>query len=235
MEVIKDYNNKKPIKIGIISVLFVALLIAAILIAFLYIINNENKNEKNISEIQTKTEGESLTKQIISTTLTSCINNMMNDPLLDLAQKYTEENSYMEDNMISAELTTQEVQAFNSTWLEYEGEQNGEQIKSLINQMIAFANTYRDEPEKIIKVKYIDEQNMEKTIEYLDELTTYISELNDLYTQIRVKLKYKVEVEFGNSGLINQIVITYINQIESLEGNLNRIEKLYWSMSKNRK
>ena len=47
-------------------------------------------------------------------------------------------------------MTTQQKEAFNANWTNYEGRQTGAQVKALINKLISNANTYQEEVGKVI-------------------------------------------------------------------------------------
>ena len=120
-------------------------------------------------------------------------------------------------------MDTQDVQAFNSKWTNYEGIQTESQVKSMIIQMIGHANTYQDEPGKVITIKFLGSEldnglNVDYT--YIESdigntiadsatgtIQDYIKMLNDLYTNIRPKQKYNVSFNFAGESIIRQIIL----------------------------
>lgn len=140
---------------------------------------------------------------------------------------YTSSTGSIESAISS--MDTQEIQGFNAQWSNYEGTKSGSQVKGLISTLIAHSNTYEEEPEKVIAVycEPTDENNdrvhvsfnveagefdavdggIDDTVQ--NELTDYISELNDLYTSIQAKHNYEVTLDYNNTALIRRIIIEY--------------------------
>ena len=125
-------------------------------------------------------------------------------------------------NEAISQMDTQEVQAFNSQWTNYEGVQTGSQVKSMITQMIGLANTYKDEPAKVVAINStaVGASATKAYIEGVYEtaaaantagsLTEYIGVLNTLYTNIKPKKKYNVILNFAGTSIVREIQITDI-------------------------
>lgn len=113
-------------------------------------------------------------------------------------------------------LSTQEVDAFNNQFVVYEGTQTGSNIKALIGRLIANADTYRDESDKIpgfIYEKKSEDEMIEQVIidpfETEEDLTEYIQNLGYARNDIETKHEYYVEITYQETGLINYIHISY--------------------------
>ena len=114
-----------------------------------------------------------------------------------------------------ATMDTQEIEAFNSQWTNYEGTLTGSQVKAMINKLIANANTYKEEEEKVVGLTYPENgtsntQNV--IINYAsvnDSVSNYIGNLNTAYSAIKAKHNYTVSLDFGGTPLVRQIIVTY--------------------------
>ena len=114
------------------------------------------------------------------------------------------------ENAISS-MDTQEIEAFNAMWINYEGVQTGSQVKSMINKLIGHANTYRDEESKVIGINCQADSDTEvDDITYDGEdLASFITDLNDLYTDVQAKHRYNVELDFDGTEIIRVIRVLY--------------------------
>ena len=124
-------------------------------------------------------------------------------------------------------MVTIELQAFNSNFTSYEGEQTGSQVKALIQKLIANAKTYTEEPKKIPRVKYnISEDDKTKAKDWQENdkggkitssvLTSdaqgqkdYTKALSELSNGISAKHTYFVDLNTMDEELINEIIIYY--------------------------
>lgn len=113
-------------------------------------------------------------------------------------------------------LSMQEVEAFNAQFTPYEGIQTGSSIKALIGRLIANANTYRDESDKIpgvvieqLTVDEMLEQNVVNPIESEDEVNEYVQDLNSIRNLIETKHEYYVEINYQTDGMVDYIHISY--------------------------
>ena len=125
-------------------------------------------------------------------------------------------------NEAISQMDTQEVQAFNSQWTNYEGVQTGSQVKSMLTQMIGQANTYQDEPAKVVAIDASQLDAAYKSV-YQEDLKVnaigitsgtiqeYITVLNNVYSNIKPKKKYKVSFDFDGTSIIRLIKIEDAN------------------------
>lgn len=144
---------------------------------------------------------------------------------------YTSSTGAITDSI--AQMDTQAITAFNSQWSNYEGTQTGSQIKSLIDLLIAQANTYQDEPEKVVAVYCEPTESGStnaKSFGYQfdngtllanstlgagiaatkeTDLKDYITQLNNLSSTIKPKHKYEVTLDKDSTPLIRRIIIKY--------------------------
>ena len=129
---------------------------------------------------------------------------------------------FMDDSEIDnyscslTQMSTQEIEAFNSQFTIYEGRQKGAKLKSLIGTLISNANTYSDDFEKIPaiivkdknKIIYmasfikVDNEDNENPVDF------YVSNLAFLRNNLINKSDYYVEFEYTERGLVNKIIIT---------------------------
>ena len=112
-------------------------------------------------------------------------------------------------------MDTQEIEAFNKEWTNYEGRMTGSQVKSMINRMVANADTYRDEDIKIIDL-YCQATNGGAYTQALypanataDQQQAYVNSLNTAYTAILAKHTYRVVISHNTSGLIDRITVNF--------------------------
>ena len=125
-------------------------------------------------------------------------------------------NSTITDSMTS--MSTQEIEAFNNQFLSYDGKQSGANIKALIGKLVANANTYKEEPNK---VPFLDSPNKKfnSTSETFDNasytgsgaytLDSYVNQLGKIRNAIENKHEYHVTFQFGEKGLIETIHVSY--------------------------
>lgn len=127
---------------------------------------------------------------------------------------YNSSQATITDSMES--LSTQEVDAFNSQFYAYEGTQTGSNIKALVSRLIANANTYIDETDKIPGV-VIEQLTENETIEQIivdpfeieDEASEYIQKLNEIRNNVSTKHEYFVEISYQSKGIVDYIYISY--------------------------
>ena len=133
---------------------------------------------------------------------------------------YTSSQSTIIDSNTS--MSTAEIEAFNSQFTMYAGKQKGTALKSLMGTLIANANTYREEPNRlpevsaeIVKSNSSDEEDSEVTvvnaktpeINEEDSFQEYIDALSEIRNSVGNKDEYNVSFEYTNNGVLNQIVI----------------------------
>ena len=123
--------------------------------------------------------------------------------------------------------TPSEIEGFNSTFSYFEGTQTWSTIKALTNRLVANANTYQEEPDKIPSISYnskgdSDDKNAElnKTFCEVGEennIRVYLNYISLLAKQLDLKHKYRIIMSSNSEGRISGITISY--DIESHEGN----------------
>ncbi len=129
---------------------------------------------------------------------------------------YTSSQSVITDS--TNNMNTQEIEAFNTQFTIYGGAQTGVKIKSLMGTLIANANTYREEPNKMPEVTaeiVSDEEEQEintikaETPKDNDEesLEEYINNLSEIRSSLDNKYEYNVSFEYSSNGVLNGIVI----------------------------
>ena len=133
-------------------------------------------------------------------------------------------NSTITDSMTS--MSTQEIEAFNNQLLSYDGKQSGSNVKALIGRLIANSNTYKDETNKIPKVKTssngVSASKAEPSKVYkvtnAGATTDYVTGLGNIRNNLEDKHEYTVQIRFNSTGLISEIGILY-NSTDSITYN----------------
>ena len=128
---------------------------------------------------------------------------------------YTSSQSTINESMI--QMSTQEIEAFNSQFTIYEGDQSGSKVKSMISKLIANANTYKEELAKMPAVgidHYTDstEDNAlpkNAKVEATTEVADYISSLGTIRGNLDNKHPYYVKFTYNQNGIISGIMIKY--------------------------
>ena len=111
-------------------------------------------------------------------------------------------------------MSRNQVNAFNSTFLNYEGTRTGAQVKSLLQELISNANTYADEQSKLPYV-YCQQISTKTTgnctITANDDgvQKSYIDGLGSLRNRIDQKHEYYLEMNYQQNGLIDYILISF--------------------------
>ena len=105
--------------------------------------------------------------------------------------EWKENNKYENNEDIDDYLKKQEISAFNSMFLTYEGKQKGTQVKNLISTI---QKSNKDNEDRNIEIKYIDKEYKE-------------SEFKDLKELIDDNENYEINCEKNSDGIINLIEI----------------------------
>lgn len=122
----------------------------------------------------------------------------------------TEQLEYTE-----SQLSSQEIDVFNSQWTSYEGVQPGSSVKSLISKLISNANVNEYDDEKLPDLYY---EPTEETATFgdtdlvvvSDTFDNGISDFNKARTQIETKHTYYVEIHFSeDTSLVDAIYVHY--------------------------
>ena len=107
------------------------------------------------------------------------------------------------------QISAQEIEAFNKTWLMYEGVQTGTNVKSLISKMSANAKANETEDSRLPDLVYPKNGNG------ADETVTSkvgalnIGGFNTARSAIQPRHNYTVELEQDDNALICTIIIKY--------------------------
>ncbi len=118
------------------------------------------------------------------------------------------------------DMSSRQIEAFNSNFSSYEAEQIGSQVKSLLGRLIANANTYETEPSKVPTVIIADqvaddydEYKNNNSISYTESNAqangNYIINLATIRNHISIKHMYYVEFGYSEDGLIDSVIIYY--------------------------
>ena len=112
-----------------------------------------------------------------------------------------------------ANMSTVEIEAFNAQFEGYSGKQPGSQISALLGRLIANANTYKDNANKVPKVvcENFNNQgyNINVVFESQEGSNTYIDDLISIKNKLENKHTYSVVFNYGVTGLIDTINIEY--------------------------
>ena len=129
---------------------------------------------------------------------------------------YTSSQSTISDSM--AQMSTQEIEAFNSQFTTYSGKQTGAQLKSLMGKLISNANTYKEEPEKLPVVEVTkyngsdtngNTANRPNNAGNDNELQDYINVLSEMRNKMENKHTFTVEFDYTTNGVLTTIHIYY--------------------------
>lgn len=135
---------------------------------------------------------------------------------------YNSAGSSIDDSMTA--MSTSEIEAHNSEYTMYDGEQTGSNVKSLIRIIISNANLNKDEVAQIPGVYFEDfknKKNLDSGLPVDGDSSAYLDGLQAIQSSIDVKHKYWVEVNYQKNGLIDYINISYDqnNLIEPMKRN----------------
>jgi len=119
-------------------------------------------------------------------------------------------------------MSTQEIEAYNSKYILYEGEQTGADIKSLIGILITNSNANKDDSTRIPGIYLENKNDLEDSgIPENGDCTSYKNALEQIRRNVEIKHKYWVEISYQNNGLIDYFTISYdkANIVEPLRRN----------------
>lgn len=126
-------------------------------------------------------------------------------------------------------MSSSEVEGFNSTYISYQGKQNGSQVKAMINRILANVNTYEEIPEQIPCVSYNTAMNSSEKdpnknldgvsvgVKYSKQTAMYLSYLNFLSKGLEAKHTYYIVMTYSDSGIISGITINYDENNSQIE------------------
>lgn len=127
---------------------------------------------------------------------------------------YTNAQSTVNESLTA--MSEQEVKAFNSKFIGYEGNATGSQLKALIGDLIATSSNYAEEPAKIVSIRF-DKLKEAGTAdveipkpEKANTTQGYVTDLGKARNLVENKHTYWVELVYdGPSGLIHTINVSY--------------------------
>ena len=108
-----------------------------------------------------------------------------------------------EGNDKKNKLSNAEVKTFNASFEQYEGSQNANSVKTLLNEIVS-SNTINDE-------KQIE-------VEMNGTTTSDSTKITSLKNKVVTTKKYEVSFEYASNGLIQKIMINDVNS--SVENNV---------------
>lgn len=103
----------------------------------------------------------------------------------------------------SANMSQQEITAYNSTFVKYEGTQSGSNVKALLQTVGSHNSANKDDNSKQVKV--FDKGTPRKKD---SDKGSQAAELSTMSGNIKAGYKYKVTFGYSSYGLINTILIT---------------------------
>ena len=112
--------------------------------------------------------------------------------------------SMANESMSNANLSQQEIDSYNATFMRYEGVQNGSTVKTLLNTIRTHNQTNSNDASKQIVVK----SNTELTGDIVsdDSATgTTSAEINTARNSVVAGTRYKVTFSYTSTGMIKEI------------------------------
>lgn len=104
-------------------------------------------------------------------------------------------------------MTSQEVDAFNSQFTSYQGDEvSGSNVKSLMTKLAANYGSYVDEPSKVPDVTFDTTTASYDTVSASS--TAYTDAISAIRNSLINKHTYEVTMNFGPAGIIDEITIT---------------------------
>ena len=110
-------------------------------------------------------------------------------------------------------MSVQEIEAFNSQYTVYGGEQTGAKLKSMIDTLITNGNTLKENPDKMpgISIDKAESGDFTNGHPNNENWNDYIEILSTMKKKLENKTKYKVDFEYAKSGILTNIIITKKN------------------------
>ena len=165
------------------------------------------KSENNYEEPKYPKKGK-ISKKILATALVggALITTV------GIAKIYNENQKYE----VLSGMTSQDLPAFNWRWEQYEGNQKGSNIKSLLSSLTANAQTNVDTSLKIPNVKIEIQRDNVINVECqnncdISAIEEYQKELVNARNEIVSSHNYSVKLEYAD-GYVNKIIIEYIGE-----------------------
>ena len=114
-----------------------------------------------------------------------------------------------------SQIAQQEIISFNQQWNTYEGAQGGNNIKALLQKLIANCNTNAQEEQRLVDVvcsRATEEDEKTEIIITSENVEESVRELNTLRSKIMARHTYYVQIEYDSkTSLVNKIIIRYEN------------------------
>ena len=108
--------------------------------------------------------------------------------------------------MEGVNMNSQEVQAYNSQFLNYEGQRNGASVRALCDLVRNHNNSNANDTSLQIGIVY-GQQGVEKTEDNIDDEVTY-TQVTEVKNEIKSGKTYNVALSAAKSGKIINITIT---------------------------
>jgi len=122
-------------------------------------------------------------------------------------------------------MSTFEIEGFNSTFITYRGEQMGSQVKALLNRLVEQVQTYCEEPSLIpcvsYNTNYVEDKleelsNQAYGVEKSNETKGYFRYINTISEGLDLKHKYTVGITINDQGIVRGITINYYSRNEDM-------------------
>lgn len=114
-----------------------------------------------------------------------------------------------------SQIAQQEIISFNQQWNTYEGAQGGNNIKAVLQKLIANCNTNAQEEQRLVDVvcsRATEEDEKTEIIITSENVEESVRELQTLRSKIIARHTYYVQIEYDSkTSLVNKIIIRYEN------------------------
>jgi len=114
-----------------------------------------------------------------------------------------------------SQIAQQEIISFNQQWNTYEGAQGGNNIKAVLQKLIANCNTNAQEEQRLVDVvcsRATEEDEKTEIIITSENVEESVRELQTLRNKIIARHTYYVQIEYDSkTSLVNKIIIRYEN------------------------
>ena len=114
-----------------------------------------------------------------------------------------------------SQINEQEKTSFNQQWNTYEGAQGGNNIKAVLQKLIANCNTNAQEEQRLVDVvcsRATEDDEKTEIIITSENVEESVRELQTLRNKIDARHTYHVQIEYDSkTSLVNKIIIRYEN------------------------
>ena len=114
-----------------------------------------------------------------------------------------------------SQIAQQEIISFNQQWNTYEGAQGGNNIKAVLQKLIANCNTNAQEEQRLVDVvcsRATEDDEKTEIIITSENVEESVLELQTLRNKIDARHTYHVQIEYDSkTSLVNKIIIRYEN------------------------